>query len=365
MVLIIIGILLGFPLLGSVLGGPHMSQYFEFPPKSLYIKHAPFSWFIFFCYILFIFSAVTPLSFRLVKALRRFPGKRMEFLSFPWWGWLGFLAAISSWVLAWARFDWFSIFQAHTFTPLWISYILVINAMTYRKKGRCMMLNRPAFFLSLFPFSSLFWWFFEYLNRFVQNWHYVGVNFTPCEYFWYSTLSFSTVLPAVLGTREWLLTFPLLNKAFVSFCPIKSLRSKALACTILFLSSLSLACTGIWPDYLFPLLWISPLLVIVSVQVLMDKCSIFDGVTDGDWRIIISSACSALLCGFFWEMWNYYSLAKWEYTVSYVHAYQIFEMPVLGYAGYLPFELEGAAVGDMIDRTDVLNANRHIQACSC
>jgi len=48
---------------------------------------------------------------------------------------------------------------------------------------------------------------------------------------------------------------------------------------------------------------------------------------------------AALVCGFFWEMWNYYSLAKWVYSIPYVHRFQLFEMPVLGYLGYLPFGL--------------------------
>jgi len=39
-------------------------------------------------------------------------------------------------------------------------------------------------------------------------------------------------------------------------------------------------------------------------------------------------------------MWNYYSLSKWSYTVPYVNRFQLFEMPILGYAGYLPFGLE-------------------------
>ncbi len=43
-----------------------------------------------------------------------------------------------------------------------------------------------------------------------------------------------------------------------------------------------------------------------------------------------------LFTGFFWEMWNYYSLPKWVYHVPYVGFWKIFEMPALGYLGY-PF----------------------------
>ena len=60
-------------------------------------------------------------------------------------------------------------------------------------------------------------------------------------------------------------------------------------------------------------------------------------------------ALAALLCGFFWEMWNFHSLAKWIYQVPYVQRYPIFEMPLLGYAGYLPFGLECALLGMIVD----------------
>jgi hypothetical protein len=45
---------------------------------------------------------------------------------------------------------------------------------------------------------------------------------------------------------------------------------------------------------------------------------------------------ATLLTGFFWEMWNYYSLPKWYYTIPYVGFWKVFEMPILGYGGY-PF----------------------------
>ena len=46
------------------------------------------------------------------------------------------------------------------------------------------------------------------------------------------------------------------------------------------------------------------------------------------------------LIAFFWEMWNYYSYPKWIYHVPWGGWLPIFEMPLLGYGGYLPFALE-------------------------
>jgi hypothetical protein len=47
-------------------------------------------------------------------------------------------------------------------------------------------------------------------------------------------------------------------------------------------------------------------------------------------------------------MWNTYSLARWTYSVPLVHRFQIFEMPLLGYAGYLPFGLECVVAGELL-----------------
>lgn len=43
-----------------------------------------------------------------------------------------------------------------------------------------------------------------------------------------------------------------------------------------------------------------------------------------------------------------HSLARWQYTNPYVDVLHLFEMPLLGYAGYLPFCLECAVVIDIV-----------------
>ena len=63
----------------------------------------------------------------------------------------------------------------------------------------------------------------------------------------------------------------------------------------------------------------------------------------------MTSALAALFCGFFWELWNTWSLAKWEYAIPLVQRFELFEMPLLGYAGYLPFGLECAVAGDILE----------------
>jgi hypothetical protein len=233
---------------------------------------------------------------------------------------------------------------------LWLCLIVVINALCYRRSGQCMLVDRTGYFLLLFPVSAAFWWFFEYLNRFVQNWHYTGVHYEPLEYFCHATLSFSTVLPAVLGVREWIAEMAWVRQGFQNYLPLNLPRPRTCAGAVLLVSGAGLAGIGVWPDYLFALLWISPLLIIVSLQTLMGERHILSDIAIGDWRRVISAAAAALFCGGFWEMWNFWSLAKWQYSVPFVHRFHIFEMPLVGYAGYLPFGLECLVVGDLLAR---------------
>jgi hypothetical protein len=348
--------LLGLPLLGVWLAGYPVSNYLEFPPETRYVRHQPFSWIAFIIYALIIGICLTPLLIIALRPPQKVKSEIRPARSFPWWGWLGLILGIVSWVMAWSRFEWFAALQPHTFTPLWVAFIIVINGICYRQRGHCMMMDRPAFFLLLFPFSSAFWWFFEYLNRFVQNWYYIGPRLGAWEYFWYATLPFSTVLPAVLSIRDWLISSPGLQRRFDHLKPLRLPFPKILASVILALAAGGLAVIGVWPNIFFPLLWVAPLLIIVSLQALMDEQHILSGPMAGNWSAVTAAAIAAVICGVFWEMWNFFSLAKWQYSIPFVHRYLIFEMPLLGYAGYLPFGLQCAVVGSLLE--EIIPATR-------
>ena len=347
---ILAAMLLGLPLIGTLIAGFPMVRYFEFPPQTRYVQHAPFSWPAFFVIVFLIGASVLPLTIKGIQSYRKtpHPAATPAAYLFPWWGWMGIVTGMIAWFLAWTRLDWFAEFQPHTFSPLWFSYILVVNAICWRRTGGCLMTDRPGFFLLLFPASAAFWWFFEYLNRFVQNWYYVGAIFSPRAYFWYATLPFSTVLPAVLSTRQCLLGAGRITRGYAQIRPIELSHPIPVAAGCLMLSAAVLAGIGVWPNYLFPFLWVAPLLIIVCLQTLMKERHLFSQMAAGDWRGAIAAALAALICGVFWEMWNYFSLAKWEYSIPLVHRFQIFEMPLLGYAGYFPFGLECTVIGNML-----------------
>lgn len=339
-----LGLLL--PLLGVWWAGEPVAPYLEWPPTTRFVVHAPFSWPVSIGLLLLITGVLAPVALRVLHTTSR--ERPAAVTAFPWWGWGAAIWTLVLWGLAWTRFEWMQPFQAHTFFPLWCGYIVLVNASTFRRVGRCMLLNRPRYFLLLYPLSAGFWWCFEYLNRFVQNWYYLGAGELSAEaYLWRATVSFSTVLPAVLGTAEWLMSYPRCSAGLDQCVSIRVLPRKMWGWVMFCLAAGGFVGIGLWTDYLFPLVWVAPLVLIWSLQVVSGEATIFSETAQGDWRAVWIAALAALLCGFFWEMWNFYSLAHWEYAVPFVQGVTLFHMPLLGYAGYLPFGVECLAIAEL------------------
>jgi hypothetical protein len=347
--LIIAPTLILLPLLGVIAAGRELTPYLAFPPFTRYVPHADFSWLWFAWFVIVDLSLIGFLFGAVYCGHNNAPpasGLSTEKGRFPWWGWAAIIVCLAFWLLAWTRFTWFSIYQQHTFFPIWLGFIFSINAVTAWRCGSCLLLRQPVGFLLLFPVSAAFWWVFEFLNRFVQNWYYTGIeNLGPVAYFCFASVSFATVLPAVLSMTDLLVTFPALGKGLACGRPLILPTAQWIPWTVLALSGAGLLLIGLFPDQLFALLWVSPLLVMLSIQRLAGKPTILASLRNGDWRPVVIPALAAIICGFFWEMWNYFSFARWLYAIPFVQRYQLFEMPILGYGGYLPFGLACLVVG--------------------
>jgi len=333
------------PLAGLLATGQPVDAFVAFPPRTREVVHAPFSWVAFTLYALPFVAAIALTAFALAR--RRFVMGWPRRAWFPWWGWCGALLAALSWFFAWRADVLAPEWRRHVFTPLWLGYILVMNGLAWRRLGRSPLTHATGWFLLLFPVSAAFWWLFEHLNAFVGNWHYNGVAMNDdWQYFLQATLPFSTVLPAVASTWCWLRSYPRLET--IGLPPLAGDRS--FAWIALALGVLSLCAVGVQPEPMFAALWLAPLLLLAGLQRLVTGESFFAPLARGDWRALLHPALAALVCGMFWELWNWGALAKWTYSVPYVQRFQLFEMPLLGYAGYLPFGLECALVMDLLAR---------------
>jgi hypothetical protein len=332
------------PLAGLAIAGRPVAAFLAFPPRTQEIVQAPFDWSVF---VVMSLPAVAALALLVAAIVRARPAQSGSASGkFPGWGWLGTGLVAAAWTASWADLVPAAM-HSLAFTLLWIGYILVMNGLAFRRGGSCLLTRRTGAFLALFPLSAGFWWLFEHLNQFVHNWHYAGVGAeSDWEYFLRATLPFSTVLPAVASTWAWLAGFPRLQAM-----ALPAVRGRpALPWIALAAGTLALAAIGLRADFLFPMLWIAPLLVLAGLQHLISGETVFSPIARGDWRPVLQSALAALVCGFFWELWNWGSLARWHYAVPYVQRFHLFEMPALGYAGYLPFGIVCAFVIDLAAR---------------
>jgi hypothetical protein len=342
-VLVLTLLLIGaLPLLGLAAAGHPVSGFLEFPPRTGHVAHAPFAWTAFALMSLPVLAVIALYLWALGRG-RPEPAPVPFRKRLPWWGWLGAALIATGWLLAWNDIvpaSW----RRHTFTPLWLGYVLVMNALAYRRSERSLLTHQTGWLLSLFPLSAVFWWAFEHLNQFTGNWYYTGVaEADGWSYFLQAALPFSTVLPAVASTWSWLKTFPRLNAL-----PLPPLRGHpALAWASLAAGTLLLAGLGVWPEALFSMVWVAPLLILAGLQPLLLGRTMFAPLRHGDWRPVLQPALAALVCGFFWELWNAGSLAQWHYSIPYAQRFHVFEMPLLGYGGYLPFGVECALVMDV------------------
>jgi hypothetical protein len=330
------------PLAGLAAAGLPIAAYLDFPPRTVAVAHSPFSWTALALMSLPAAAAIT----LIVIALRGTRARgRTARGRFPWWGWIGAALIALGWLAAWTEGLVAPGWRRQAFTVLWVGYILAMNALACRRAGDAPLTHRTSWFLALFAASAAMWWLFEYLNQFVRNWYYVGIEATDdWDYFVQGTLPFSTVLPALASTQAWLATYPRLASAKLPALPGHiSLAAGALVAGIAALAGMAL-----WPESLFSALWLGPLAILAGLQRLVLGESFFAPLARGEWRCVVQPALAALVCGFFWELWNFGSLAKWHYSIPFVQRFELFEMPLLGYAGYIPFGVFCALLVELI-----------------
>ncbi|MEA3344992.1 MAG: hypothetical protein U9Q78_01885 [Chloroflexota bacterium] len=255
--------------------------------------------------------------------------------NWPLHGWIGLTLIAIFWPLSWV-FPGMRI--RLTFFPLWLGYILTMDALVLRRADTSLLRRNGRAFVGLFAISAPAWWIFELINQRTQNWEYLGRGFfTDLEYVLWASLCFSTVIPALFETAELASTFP----------PLQRLRrgpiirpTKPVLIGFSIGGAATFALMMLWPRYFFPFIWQSVYFMLAPLNAWLGNRSLSEHTEEGDWRPVAALWVGALICGFFWEMWNYLSFPKWIYHVPFVDFLNIFEMPILGYGGYLPFILE-------------------------
>ena len=266
-----------------------------------------------------------------------------EKTKFPPHGWLGLILAGTFWILNWSlsgpRTHW-------GFFPMWLGYCLTVDGLVYWRTGTSLLIRDWRRYIGLFIASAPVWWIFELLNFRTQNWIYVGAEiFSPQAYAFWTTLSFTTVIPAVFGSAELFASFEFVKR--IKRGPV--IGTGKLSPTLFFTAGwIMLALLLTWPKIFFPFIWLSLYFILEPINIWLGNRSLADWTKIGDWRPVISLWLGVSLTAFFWEMWNYFSYPKWVYHVAWGNWMHLFEMPLLGYGGYLPFALELYALYHLI-----------------
>ena len=186
--------------------------------------------------------------------------------------------------------------------------------------------------VALSALSVPLWWWFEAVNARVDNWEYVTLyDYGKVPYALLASLAFSTVVPAIDSASR--ITLGLLRPPPVHRDSVG--RRVHLVEVLAGLGAVGLTFTV--PDLFFPLVWVGPFLLLDGVVGYGGGRSIANDLYRRQWLPVMSIGLAGLMCGALWEFWNFWSMPKWIYHVPYLDYIHVFEMPILGYGGYIPF----------------------------
>lgn len=236
-------------------------------------------------------------------------------------------------------------FVGHWFTPIvWTGYILFVDALVYRFKGRSLLVTDRVEFVIIALVSVGGWWLFEFYNapRFWKSdlelwWHYHNLEpnlfLRRVGYDW----AFATISPAMFETAELfgVTIFAKQNQR----TPIK--LSRPLKLILILIGAAGVVVPLVFISHWFaPVIWLAFIFLLDPLNARRGWPSITGDLARGDWRRLWALLAGGLVCGVLWEFWNYWALARWTYTVPFFGNVKIFEMPVLGYLGFPPFAIE-------------------------
>ena len=257
------------------------------------------------------------------------------------WIWLGLAIMIVSQAATLAKIEPFWSWN----TPIcWTGFIIFADGVVYRARGDSWIRSHPREFAMLALASIPLWLVFEFFNQYLDNWYYDGLP----ENWWLRMFgyawAFATIWPAIFEGAELaaVLGAGRAGRAGGSSRPAHPAfpahpAPPAHPALWIGVGALMLASPFVVPPsiarYLAAPVWLGFIFLLEPINARL-------GVERLTRERIINLAWSGLLCGILWEFWNFWSRAKWHYTVPIMEHLKIFEMPVPGYLGFPAFAFE-------------------------
>jgi hypothetical protein len=261
----------------------------------------------------------------------------------PRYGWIGLFVIALSEAAMLARVEPFY----HWHTPIaWTGYILLADAIVWKRRGSSWLRNNPAELFFLACASVPLWVIFEMYNKHaIRNWYYVGLPddllLRYLGYVW----SFATIWPAMFETGD--LISSLRDRRAPATRADEPLPLRlgpagwvcVAAGAVMLILPILLRATPM-ATYLAAPLWLGFILLLDPLNARAGGESLLGDWRDGRMGRAINLLAAGLVCGLLWEFWNYWAGAKWAYNVPILPDVKIFEMPILGFAGFPAFALE-------------------------
>jgi hypothetical protein len=229
----------------------------------------------------------------------------------------------------------------------WYPSIAFLDGLLFRLRGRSWLLTQPRTFLRMFFWSVTVWLSFEAFNLALKNWGYVAMEPALWVRWGGYALAFATVVPGVLLTAQVidaLGAWPGLKAR--PFNPGAWQPASLLVGVALLILPLT------FPRYAFPLIWGAMFFLLDPFCWLLGGPSLIARFIQGERREHAGLLAAGLICGLWWEAWNYFAIAKWVYTLPVFNFWKVFEMPVLGFLGFPPFALECAVMYNFLTALD-------------
>jgi hypothetical protein len=229
-------------------------------------------------------------------------------------------------------------------TPIcWTGFILFADSLVWRARGHSWLRSSRREFVFLALVSIPLWLVFEFYNRFIHNWHYTGLP----ENWWLRMFgyawAFATIWPAIFEGAD-LVAIARAGGAggagtaggtggagWSRRAQAVSMAVGALMLVVPFLVSSEVA------RYMAAPVWLGFIFLLEPINIRLGGESI---APRRDLNRLWNLIASGFLCGVLWEFWNYWSGAKWHYTVPIMENMKIFEMPLPGYFGFPAFAVE-------------------------
>lgn len=229
-------------------------------------------------------------------------------------------------------------------TPIaWTGFIIFADSVVFRARGQSWIRSAPKEFAALALLSIPLWALFEFYNLFLRNWNYVGLPENPVLRSFGYAWSFATIWPAIFEGAD-LISVLRGRKADVvqAFRPADMFTPGEVVSVAIgaFMLGSPFVVPPVIRPYLAAPVWLGFILLLDPINRHLGGESLTADLHAHRSDRLINLLASGVLCGFLWEFWNFWSRAKWHYTVPIMANVRIFEMPVPGYFGFPAFALE-------------------------